>query len=241
MIADESPQTPTLGTPDSEVVDAGAFHEKLVAFVEQELPVWRDRPERPDLDDEPHLNEFLCGHLNSASRRQCFDSVQFLPEPVQTGGRRADMAIKPLGTIRVEGRDYYDFEQLLPIECKRLPTPPDSRRSDLEYVHGLPGHRTGGIERFKHGQHGPTNQHALMIAYVQAESFTHWLAAINARLAKLATDKADGGIWDPTEPLSNCASINNSKAQRLKSCHRRLTPPCSSDQVEMEHIWLLMN
>jgi len=80
-----------------------------------------------------------------------------------------------------------------------------------------------------------------MIAYVQAESFTHWLAAINARLAKLATDKADGGIWDPTEPLSNCASINNSKAQRLKSCHRRLTPPCSSDQVEMEHIWLLMN
>jgi hypothetical protein len=241
MIADESPKTPTLGTPDSEVLDAGAFHEKLVAFIEQELPVWRDRPERPTVDDEPHLNEFLCGHLNSASRRQCFDSVQFLPEPVQTGGRRADMAVKPLGTIRVEGRDYYDFQQLLPIECKRLPTPPDTRRGDLEYVHGLPGHRTGGIERFKHGQHGPANQHALMIAYVQAESFTHWLTAINARLAKLATEGADDGIWTPAEPLASCTSTNRTEAQRFKSRHRRLRPPCSSDKIEMDHIWLLMN
>jgi len=39
------------------------------------------------------LNEFLCGHLNSASRRQCFDSIQFLTEPVQTAGRRGDIAL----------------------------------------------------------------------------------------------------------------------------------------------------
>lgn len=241
MIADESHHSPALGTPDSEVLDAGAFHEKIVSFIEQELPVWRDRPERPNLDDEPHLNEFLCGHLNSASRRQCFDSVQFLTEPVQTAGRRGDIAVKPLGTIRVEGIDYHDFQQLLPIECKRLPTPPDSRRSDLEYVHGVPGHRTGGIERFKHGLHGSTNNKALIIAYVQAESFTHWLAAINSRLIKLATDGVDDGIWNPSEPLSDTASAHSSKVQRLKSCHRRLCPPCSTANTEMEHIWLLMN
>jgi hypothetical protein len=241
MIADESPKTPTIGIPDSEVLDAGAFRREIVAFVERELPVWRDRPERPNCDDEPRLNEFLCGHLNSASRRHCFDSVQFLTEPVQTAGRREDIAVKPLGTIRVEGRTYYDFEQLLPIECKRLPTPPDSRRSDLEYVHGLPGHRTGGIERFKHGLHGPTKQHALMIAYVQAESFTHWLAAINARLAKLATEGADNGIWNPAEPLSSCTPAHGAEVHRLRSCHRRLSPPCSSDNVEMEHVWLRMN
>jgi hypothetical protein len=241
MIADEPRQTPAIGTPDSEVLDVGAFHHEIVAFIERELPVWRDRPERPKCDDEPHLNEFLCGHLNSASRRQCFDSVQFLPEPVQAAGRRGDIAVKPLGTISVEGRAYYDFEQLLPIECKRLPTPPDSRRSDLEYVHGLQGHRTGGIERFKHGLHGPTNQNALMIAYVQAETFTHWLTAINRRLAKLATDGVDDGIWNPSEPLSSCTSTQSADVHRLKSCHRRLRPPCASDHVEMEHIWLLMN
>ena len=106
MIADKSPQIPAIGTPDSEELNAGAFHEKIMTFIEQELPVWRDRPERPNLDDEPHLNEFLCGHLNSASRRQCFDSIQFLAEPVQTAGRRGDIAVKPLGTIRVEGIEH---------------------------------------------------------------------------------------------------------------------------------------
>jgi hypothetical protein len=241
MIADESPKTPTLGTPDSEVLDAGAFHEKIVTFIEQELPVWHGRPELSQVTDEPKLNQSLCLHLDKASRRQGFDSIRFLQEPLQTSGRNADIGVMPLDNIMVEGMCYHDFEQLLPIECKRLPTPPGSRRSDLEYVHGLPEHRTGGIERFKHGLHGRTNQHALMIAYVQAESFTHWLTTINARLAKLASDRADGGIWNPTEPLLNCATTDSSKVQRLKSRHRRLTPPCPSDRVEMDHIWLQMN
>jgi hypothetical protein len=241
MIADESPKTPTFGTPDSEVLNAGAFHEKIVAFIEQELPVWRDRPELFQVTDEPNLNQSLCLHLDKASRRQCFDSIRFLQEPLQTSGRNADIGVMPLDNIMVEGICYHDFEQLLPIECKRLPTPPDSRRSDLEYVHGQSGHRIGGIERFKHGLHGPTNRHALMIAYVQAESFNHWLTAINARLGKLATDGADDGIWNPIEPLTNCSSAHSPEVQRLKSYHRRLCPPCTSDNVEMEHIWLLMN
>jgi hypothetical protein len=241
MIADESPKAPTLGTPGSEVLDAGAFHEKIVAFIEQELPVWRDRPELSQMTDEPNLNQSLCLHLDKASRRQCFDSIRFLQEPLQASGRNADIGVMPLDNIMVEGVCYNDFEQLLPIECKRLPTPPDSRRSDLEYVHGMPGHRTGGIERFKHGHHGQTNQRALIIAYVQAKSFAHWLTAINARLAKLATDGTDDGIWNPPEPLTNCTSTPSPDTQRLKSSHRRLCRPCSSDKVEMEHIWLMMN
>lgn len=241
MIADESPEIPAIGKPDSDVLHAGAFHEKIVAFIEQELPIWRDRPERPQITDEGRLNEYLCDHLDSASRRQCFDSVRFCHEPSQAAGRAADIAAKPAQTIIVEGRKYYDFEQLLPIECKRLPTPAESRRSDLEYVRGKTGHRTGGIERFKHGLHGPTNQRALIIAYVQAKSFAHWLIVINARLAKLADDGVDQAIWNPYEPLSNRNSDRDSKVQRLKSCHRRLCPPCSSDKVEMEHIWMLMN
>jgi hypothetical protein len=241
MIADEPPKTPTIGTPDSVVLDARAFHERIVGFIEQELPVWRDRPELSQMTDEPNLNQSLCLHLDKASRRQCFDSIRFLQEPIQASGRNADIGVMPLDNIMVEGICYHDFEQLLPIECKRLPTPLGSRRSDLEYVHGVPGHRTGGIERFKHGLHGPTNQHALMVAYVEAEPFAHWLTAINARLAKLATDRTDDGIWNPTEPLSSCTSAQGAELHRLKSCHRRLSPPCSSDRVEMEHIWLRMN
>ena len=241
MIADEPRPTPAIGAPDSEVLDAGAFRREITAFIERELPVWRDRPERPQVTDEPRLNEFLCDHLDSASRRQCFDSIRFCHEPSQSSGRAADIAVKPMGIIMVEGRKYFDFEQLLPIECKRLPTPKDSKRSDLEYVHGLPGNRSGGIERFKHGLHGPQNQHALIIAYVQGESFTHWLSVINDRLAQLASDGTDGGMWNPVEPLSSAASAVGVIVQRLNSCHRRLRPPCCSASVEMEHIWLLMN
>ena len=236
MIADESPQTPAIGTPDSEVLDAGAFRREIVAFVERELPVWRDRPERPNCDDEPRLNEFLCGHLNSASRRQCFDSIQFLTEPVQTAGRRGDIAVKPLGTIRVEGRTYYDFEQLLPIECKRLPTPLGNRRNDLEYVHGLPGHQTGGIERFKHGLHGSKNQHALMIAYIQAESFNHWLTAINARLAKLAAARNETVIENARAILVAVAQNYADGDVNAGTCRNYLTGWLKAFQIGRAHV-----
>ena len=241
MIADEPRPTPAIGIPDSEVLNVGAFHREIVAFIERELPVWRRRPDRPQVTDEPRLNETLCDHLDCASRRQCFDSIRFCHEPYQSSGREADIAVKPAGTIKVEGRAYCEFEQLLPIECKRLPTPPDKRRNDLEYVHGLLGHRTGGIERFKHGLHGPANQCALIIAYVQAESFAHWLALINARLALLAQNGTDNGLWQPVEPLSSFTAADSADVHKFTSHHRRISPPSCSESVDMEHLWLRMN
>lgn len=237
MIADESRPTPSIGTPDATVLDADAFHHAILSFIEQELPLWRDRPTRPQFDDEPNLNQTLCLHLNTAARHKSFDAVQFLQEPLQVAGRRADIGVYPL--IMVEGRTYGDFEQLLPIECKRLPTPKDKRRSDCEYVHGLPGHRTGAIERFKHGLHGPANQRALIVAFVQSESFTHWLTTINERLNNLATDGADDGLWSPAEPLS--AETAGNDLYKINSRHRRLQPPSHSNIVEIEHLWLQMN
>ena len=241
MIADEPLLTPAVGTPAADVLAADAFHQEIVAFIQRELPVWRDRPTRPQLTDEPNLNQTLCLHLNSASRRQCFDSVQFVQEPIQSTGRRADVGVMPLGTIIVEGRSYEDFDQLLPIECKRLPTPPDRRRSDFEYIHGLPGHRTGAIERFKHGLHGSANQRALIIAYVQSEPFAHWQATINERLDELASMGVDQGLWSPSERLSLVDAAHNGELHKLISRHRRLQPLCSSDLVELEHLWLQMN
>lgn len=241
MIADE-PRPPTaIGSPAAELLDAGAFHRAIVAFIERELPVWRDRPMRPQHTDEPNLNQTLCVHLNSASRRQCFDSVQFLQEPLQSSSHRGDIGVMPLGSIVVEGRNYEDFEQLLPIECKRLPTPPDKRRSDLEYVHGLPGHRTGAIERFKHGLHGPDTPCALVIAYIQAGSFGHWHKVINERLASLANTAANQDLWAPAEFLSFTGFVNAVGLERLASCHRRLQPPARTASVEVIHLWLRMN
>lgn len=237
MIADEQPQYPFVGTPDATLLDADAFQAAIVTFIEQELPVWRERQKHRSITDEANLNQTLCVHLNSASRRQCFDAVQFLQEPLQDASRRADIGVMPLGTIMVEGRCYEDYEQLLPIECKRLPTPRDNKRSDCEYVHGMPGHRTGAIERFKHRLHGPANDRAMIIGYVQSESFDHWLATINARLTKFAADGVDEGLWSPVEILSALARSNRNDLQRLESTHRRP----NSSAVHIRHLWIGMN
>lgn len=239
MIADSSRSLAGLGSPDHTVLDAGAFRREIVDFIERELPVWRDRPERPPATDEPTLNQTLCTHLNSACRRQSFDSIQFLQEPLQTSGRRADIGTMPCGTIMVEDRVFYDFDQLLPIECKRLPTPPDRKRSSMEYVKGLPGHRTGAIERFKHGLHGPTTSEAVLIAYVQSESFLHWHRAINARLAELAAGGDDNGLWAAAEQLSAESTDAVHRTQRLVSSHRRV-PPAATASLLITHLWLEM-
>ena len=167
-----------------------------------------------------------------------FDSFR---NQIQGSGRNADIGALPVDTITVEGITYKDYEQLLPIECKRLPTPPDSRRSELEYVHGMPGKRTGGIERFKHGLHGRENRHALLIAYVQAKSFVYWQTLINARLVEMANNGSSAGLWRPVETLSEPASGQNAEVARLSSRHKRLRPPCCSNSVDMEHLWLRMN
>lgn len=240
MIADEFHPNPALGNLDAEVLELGAFCREIVSFIERELLLWRQRPEIAQVEGEPCLNQSLCLHLDRASRHR-FDSIRFLQEPIQSTGRNADIGVLPVNAIVVEGIGYQDYEQLLPIECKRLPTPRGSRRSDLEYVHGLPGQRTGGIERFKLGLHGRENWHGLMIAYVQATSFAHWRTTINTRLAEMAADGSTARLWSPAEALSACESPANLEVARFKSQHRRLQPPCCSAQVDMEHLWVRMN
>jgi len=240
MIADETRSTPAIGAPDALLLDANAFHHAIVSLIENQLPIWRDRPQRPPFQDEPKLNQSLCLHLNRAARHGGFDAIEFTQEPIQSSSRRGDIGVMREGKITVEGRDYHDWVQLLPIECKRLPTPPDSRRSDCEYVHGLPGHRNGAIERFKHGLHGPTNQRAMIIAYVQEQSFTHWIDSINTRLTKLAIDGADDGFWSPAELLEAQGAIRID-LHKLHSHHRRAKNHRDFDVVEIAHLWLLMN
>lgn len=238
MIADDFHKPRPSGNLDAGVLELGAFCREIVTFVETELPVWRQRLEIAQVEGEPRLNQSLCLHLERA-RRHKFDFIRFFNQPLQSPNREADIGAFPLDPIVVEGVSYQDYEQLLPIECKLFPTPPDSRRSDLEYVHGLPGYRTGGIERFKHGLHGQENQHALMIAYVQANSFAHWQSTINTRLTELAANASTATLWSPVERLSSNSLASNG-VLRLQSRHKRIQPPCCSPIMEVEHLWVSM-
>jgi hypothetical protein len=241
MIADQEPSRPAVGALASTVHDSGRFIQSVILFVERQLPLWFDHPKRPAVSDETRMNEYLCDHLDTQARTSGFDVVRFTHESCQTGGRTVDVTVKPCGPIIVEGRAYSEFEQLLPIECKRLPTPKGNKRGDVEYVNGTPSHISGGIERFKHGLHGPASNRGLLIGYVQSESFEYWFEIVNQRLRTLAELGTDDGLWFPEELLDAAEAIDRHRVRRFASRHQRLNPPGISDVVALEHLWLRMN
>ena len=126
----------------------------LLDFVSDELPNWRDREDRKSETSETSLTSQLCNHLNSASRRSPgWDFLQFRTEvpDERKRGRTLDLVAAPCDAIVwIEGRRHTDFDTLLPIECKRLPTPKENDRDEREYVVTRRG-STGGIQRFKAG------------------------------------------------------------------------------------------
>ena len=97
----------------------------------------------------------------------------------QKTGRKIDLIASPCGpTIWIDGRRCTQFDTLLPIECKRLPTPKDKNRDEREYVINRKA-TTGGIQRFKAGDHGAAHSRAAIIAYVQAETPQIWFDRLN--------------------------------------------------------------
>src|SRR5262249_10882351 len=148
----------------------------------------------PAVQSERELTAQLGAYLNSAARKS-LDVVQFtteVPDSVQRG-RSIDVAVQPSdASIVVAGRTYTLFEVLLPIECKRLPTPAEHGRDELEYVTVRDGGTTGGIQRFKLGAHGAAHAMAVMIGYIQEGNAAQWSRRINRWLAELG--KGDG-LW----------------------------------------------
>src|SRR3546814_6570535 len=101
----------------------------------------------------------LCARLTSASRHTPgWDFLQFKrEEPDDTDGRRSiDLAVAPSGSvIWIEGRQYTEYQTLLPIECKRLPTPTGTDRDEREYLYS----------RFRSEEHTSELQSLMSISY----------------------------------------------------------------------------
>lgn len=237
MLADFADSSPSAGSLGAGTLTPGLSLRRLVEFVADQLPRWRGHPERPPADSEVHLNAQLCSYLNGAARRSALDAIQFCAETPDEAhrGRRLDLAVRPCGaTLRVEGRRYTEFETLLPIECKRLPTPHgDGRRDEREYVVGVEPSTAGGIQRFKLGAHGATHPLAVLIGYIQAGTPDHWRATINRWLAELADADA---LWQG-ERLDPVADPTGEVA-RYVSVHRR--DASSSATIELQHLWIVL-
>jgi len=197
------------------------------------------RPARPAQRNGRNDFDFqLCDHLNGVARHsEGWDILQFKVEEAdeQHKGRKIDLAAKPCGVnICIEGRSYSEFEIVMPIECKRLPTPDGKDRDEREYVISRYSSR-GGIQRFKAGHHGAAHLLGAMIAYVQHETTADW----DKRVAEWINDLAGSQPgWSKNDLLHIEREDATSRVAVFRSSHERQN---GLPEIELRHIWMGMN
>jgi hypothetical protein len=227
------------GSLGKDVHRPATFLSELLDFIKDELPRWRDRSDRRMEASETSLTSQLCAHLNSATRHfPGWDFLQFRTEEPdeQTGGRKIDLVPAPCDTtVWIEGRRHIDFDPLLPIECKRLPTPKDKDRDEREYVMNRHG-STGGIQRFKAGHHGARHKLGAMIAYVQKETRMFWNAKVAEWIKEIVATGQTG--WTASDLLDLVHDDDTSKLAVLRSFHARQK---GLPDIELRHLWVSMD
>ena len=220
------------------VQSAATFGHELLEFIADELPRWRDRADRKSATAETILTSQLCAHLISAARHSDgWDLLQFRVEETdeQKKGRKVDLVAAPCGaTVWIDGRRHADFDTLMPIECKRLPTPAGKNRDEREYVFNQHA-STGGIQRFKEGHHGAAHSLAGMIGYIQENTAKHWHECVTTWITELS-DRAEPG-WTAEDQLQMESDDEGLRLAVFRSRHERSGLP----PIELRHLWLEMN
>ena len=210
----------------------------LVGFIAVTLPGWRDDPKRPTQSGETALTAQLCARLNSVSRHSPgWDFLQFRrEEPDEVRATRSiDLVVAPSGAlIWIAGREYNEYRALLPIECKRLPTPAGKDRDEREYVFSQFS-STGGIQRFKAGHHGAAYGRAAMIGYVQDRNIPFWLTQVEAWIDGLVSTAVNG--WSVDDKLRLNTNHAATRVASLQSEHQR---DICLDPILIDHLWIEM-
>jgi hypothetical protein len=233
------PDTPVQsGTLSTDVQRPATFRHELLEFITNELPRWRDRPDRSSATSETILTSQLCAHLNSAARHAPgWDILQFRVEESdeENKGRKIDLVPAPSGTtICIEGRVHTDFNSLMPIECKRFPIPKGKDRDEREYV--ISSHTsTGGIQRFKEGSHGAAHTFGGMIGYVQEQTTSFWDARVAGWIKKLAGTRPGWTMKDLLQLERKDATL---RVAVFRSSHARQN---GLPDIELRHLWMEMN
>ncbi|MDP6708220.1 MAG: hypothetical protein QF893_17895 [Alphaproteobacteria bacterium] len=239
MLADQGATPAQVGALDRDIHLPGEWLSNLVEFIASTLPGWRDDPRRPVETGETRLTAQLCAHLNGVTRRTTgWDFLQFKQEePDETDARRSiDLAVAPIGSIIwLESREYSHYETLLPIECKRLPTPAGRSHDEREYLYSQFG-SAGGVQRFKAGHHAAAHRRAAMIGYIQDRDITFWKCQLDQWVDALQAAGAPG--WLEADKLKLAEHNQTDRVGSLHSTHRR---PTGMEPILLDHIWIEMN
>jgi len=217
-------------------IKSRTFQLKIIDFVYQQLPTWRDDPDRPDEQSEDKLNLQLCKFLDSHARND-FPMIRFDHEEYQADQRRVDMSASPAKHIFLGAKPYTIYDPVLVLEGKRIPAPSSNR--EKEYVTGsTPEKISGGIQRFKLGLHGAKLNLAAIIGYVQGNSARHWHKKINGWISELVSNPiGDGCMWTVNESLKPLEEDKTKSIANCRSVHRRTF----GNKIELHHLWVTMN
>jgi len=217
-------------------ISAKSLALRTIVFVREQLPAWRDDPDRPGEKAEDKLNLQLCKFLDSRARND-FPMVRFDHEEYQSGRRRVDLSASLAESIVLEARLYTIYDPILVLEGKRLPAPSSDR--EREYVTGAaPEKISGGIQRFKLGLHGARLDVAAMIGYVQDGTPRHWHKKINAWILELADEASeDGCVWSADEILELLKADTANGIVSYHSVHSGI----SGNGIELHHLWIVMS
>jgi hypothetical protein len=235
VLANQDEPNVQSGGLDRNIHLPAAWRFALLEFIAGEMPKWRDDPKRPAETAETSLTSRLCAHMNSATRKSGgWDFLQFrIEEPDETfRGRRVDLVPAPsAATVWIEGREYTQYASLLPIECKRLPTPAGATRDEREYLFSAHS-STGGVQRFKAGHHGAAHSVGAMIGYIQDRDIDFWNSQMWTWLQDLIAAKVDG--WASDDGLRIASRDIAAQSALLESTHRRLP------DIHLHHLWIDM-
>jgi len=236
MLANSTAEPGPIGSFSKDVHLPATFLTELLGLIHDELPAWRDRPERKSETSETVLTSQLCAHMNSVTRRSPgWDILQFRTEEPdeEAKGRKVDLVPAPAdATIWVEGRRYVDFDPLLPIECKRLPTPSKNGRDEREYVFSKSS-TTGGIQRFKLGYHGAAHTLGGMIGYIQQDTCGSWNERVKEWIQQLVESGEEG--WSNADILN---LENDDAANRVAMLHSEHSRKPGMPHISLKHLWI---
>ena len=238
MLADALHRPAQTGKLRRDVHLHGTSLNELLGFIADSLPSWREDVNRARVDAEDALTSQLAAFLNSKARcSDGWDCLQFRTEvpDEQQKNRSIDLVPSPCGAIVwVEGRRCSEYDTLLPIECKRLPTPKGAGRDEWEYVINR-SKTTGGIQRFKAGHHGAQHNLAAMIAYIQDDSIQTWHNRISTWIGSLAQSRYAG--WSEHDLLSMVPGNGREGLAILESVHSRGN---ALPDIVLKHLWIVM-
>lgn len=236
VLADDGDVGAAAGVLDRDLHLPDEWLDQLIRFIGEALPVWRDDPARPVRHSETGLTALLCARLAGLARlTPGWDFLQFRrEEPDEVDARRSiDIAVAPAGTIIwIKGRAYTEYQTLLPIECKRLPTPVGKDRDAREYLYSAIG-SAGGVQRFKAGHHGAGHSRAAMIGYLQEGDIPQWVDEIGRWVDEITSQRIEG--WSVTDKLLLGYHDPLERSAFLSSTHARHGDRPS---IRLDHMWV---